>query len=230
MPSTDRSGAGQKARWMPLKVWDLPTRLFHWILAALVLGAWITIEFGMIEWHSWIGQAILVLLVYRLIWGIVGSETAQFWQFVRGPKAVLNYARGLLTGSGGRTTGHNPLGACMVVLMLLLLAAQAVLGLMSNDDIFFEGPLFNFAGKELSDRLTSIHHLLFNVVVAAVVIHVAAALFYLLVKKENLIGAMITGTKWWQEPLPSIRMTPAWLALPVLAIAAGIVWAVLTYL
>lgn len=230
MTSADRSRAGQKARWMPLKVWDLPTRLFHWLLAALVLAAWLTIEFGMIEWHSWIGQAILVLLVYRLIWGIVGSETAQFWHFVRSPKAVLGYAKGLLTGKGGRTVGHNPLGGLAVLLMLALLTVQAILGLMSNDDIFFEGPLFNLAGKELSDRLTSIHHLLFNVVVTVVAIHVAAALFYLIVKKENLIGAMITGTKWWQEPLPSIRMTPAWLALPVLAIAAGIVWAALTYL
>ncbi len=215
---------------LPLKVWDLPTRVFHWLLAGLVGGAWLSIELGEMEIHALVGQAILTLVVYRIIWGIVGSETAQFWHFIKGPKAVLAYARGLISGPNQEPVGHNPLGTCMIVGLLLLLATQAVLGLMSNDDIFFEAPLFNLVGKEWSDTLTGLHHLLFNVILLAVCVHVAAALFYLIFKKENLIGSMITGVKWWPAPLPVIRMTPVWLALPALAAAAALVWAAVTYL
>lgn len=225
------SGKGTgRARLLPLKVWDLPTRVFHWLLALLVGGAWLSVELGYMEIHGLVGQAILTLVVYRLIWGVVGSETAQFWNFIRGPKAVLGYARGLLSGRNSEPVGHNPLGACMIVGLLLLLATQAVLGLMSNDDVLFEGPLFNLVGKEWSDTITGIHHLLYNAILLAVIAHVCAAFYYLIVKKENLIGAMITGVKWWPEPLPSIRMTPVWLALPVLAAAAALVWAAVTYL
>ena len=221
--------SGSITRLRPLKVWDLPTRLFHWVLAALVGGAWYTAEFGPMEWHARIGQAILALIVYRIIWGIVGSETAQFWNFIKGPVAVFRYAKGLITGQAKEPVGHNPLGACMIVALLVILATQAALGLMSNDDIFFEGPLFNLVGKEWSDTLTGYHHRLFNLILLAVALHVAAALFYLIFKRENLIGAMITGIKWWPTPLPKLRMTPAWAALPALAVAAGAVWVLVTY-
>ena len=219
-----------RGRLLPLKVWDLPTRVFHWLLAALVGGAWYTAEYGPMEIHALIGQAILTLVVYRLFWGIFGSETARFWNFIKGPRAVLGYAKGLLTGTSNEPVGHNPLGACMIVALLILLVMQAVFGLMGNDDIFFEGPLFNLVGKEWSDTLTGYHHLLFNGILLAVIIHVSAAIFYLVVKRENLIGPMITGMKWWPTPLPKVRMTPAWLALPVLAVAAALVWAAVTYL
>lgn len=222
--------ADTKPRLRPLKVWDLPTRLFHWVLVVLVAGAWYTGENGPIEWHARFGQAILALVVYRIIWGIIGSSTAQFWNFIRGPKAVLAYAKGLLTGKGSEPVGHNPLGACMIIALLVILATQASFGLMSNDDIFFEGPLFNLVGKEMSDTLTGLHVLLFNIILAAVCIHIVAALLYLLLKRENLIGAMITGVKWWPEPLPEVRLTPAWLAVPVLAVSAALVWAAATYL
>lgn len=227
MAKSERARSSTRLR--PLKVWDLPTRLFHWVLVALVAGAWYTAEFGPMEWHARIGQAILALVIYRIIWGIIGSETAQFWNFIRGPVTVLRYAKGLFTGLAKEPVGHNPLGACMIVALLLILATQAVFGLMSNDDIFFEGPLFNLVGKEWSDTLTGYHHLLFNVILAAAALHVAAALFYLIFKKENLIGAMITGIKWWPSPLPKLRMTPAWAALPALALGSGAVWVLVTY-
>lgn len=227
---TQRKKTAAKGRMLPLKVWDLPTRVFHWTLVLLVAGAWLTVETGRMEWHAWIGQAILTLVVYRIIWGIVGSETVQFWNFIRGPKAIFAYAKGLIIGQHREPVGHNPLGACMIVALLLLLAVQASLGLTANDDIFFEGPLFNLVGKDWSDRLTGIHQLLFNIILAAVIIHVVAVVLYLAVKRENLIGAMITGVKWWPEPLPQIRMTPVWLALPAVAAAAAVVWAAVTYL
>lgn len=219
-----------KAVRRPLLVWDLPTRLFHWVLAVLLGAAWLTVEYGRMEWHAWIGQTILALVVWRLIWGVIGSETAQFWNFIKGPRTTGTYGRGLLTGKVQPAVGHNPLGALMIVLLLLLIGAQAVLGLFANDDILFDGPLVHLVDKSTSDRLTGIHQLLFDVILYAVIIHVAAALFYLVVKRENLIGAMITGRKWWPAPLPSLRMSPTWLAVPALAIAAALVWAAVNYL
>jgi cytochrome b len=213
-----------------LKVWDIPTRVFHWVLVAMIVAAWVTSEFGWIEWHAWIGQTLLALIVYRVLWGIVGSETAQFRNFIKGPAAVLAYARGLITGHPPPTVGHNPLGGLMIVGLLGLIALQAVLGLFTNDDIYFEGPLRHLVDKELSDTLTGLHHLVFNGILLAALVHIAAAIFYLVIKKENLIGAMITGAKKWQQPHPKLRFTPAWVALLVLAAAATLVWAAVTYL
>jgi len=230
MTMTKSGRPGAKARLLPLKVWDLPTRLFHWVLVALVAGAWYTGENGPIEWHARIGQAILALVIYRIIWGIIGSETARFWNFIRGPRTAWAYAKGMLTGQATEPVGHNPLGACMIVALLVILGTQAALGLMSNDDIYFEGPLYNLAGKELSDTLTGYHYLLFDIILIAVGLHVAAALFYLVFKKENLIGPMITGIKWWPAPLPRVRMTPAWIALPALGAGVAIVLAAVNFL
>jgi len=219
----------RKGRLLPLKVWDLPTRLFHWLLVALLAAAWFTGEEGEMEWHARIGQAILVLILFRVLWGLVGSQTARFWNFVRGPRTVLAHAKALLTGRTERSVGHNPLGSWMILVLIALVTAQAILGLFANDDIFFEGPLRTLVSKETSDTLTSIHKTLFNVILAAVAIHIAASVFYLVVKRENLIGPMITGSKWWPAPLPRLKMTPAWVALPLLAIAAATVWAAIEY-
>ena len=213
-----------------LKVWDIPTRVFHWLLAALVAAAWLMIELGVIEWHARIGQAVLALIVYRVLWGIVGSETAQFWNFIKGPTAVFSYACGLLTGRPPQVVGHNPLGALMIVALLGLIATQATLGLFANDDIYFDGPLRHLVDKATSDSLTGLHKLGFNFILAAVSIHITAALFHLFVKRENLIAPMITGRKDWQGSRPSLRFTPAWVALPVLAVAAALVWAAVTHL
>ena len=213
-----------------LKVWDIPTRVFHWTLVSLIVCAWITAEYGWIEWHAWIGQALLTLVIYRIFWGVVGSETARFGNFIKGPVAVMAYARGLLTGTPPPSVGHNPLGSLMIVALLALIATQAVLGLFANDDIYFDGPLRHLVDKELSDTLTGLHHQLFNAILLAALLHIAAALFYLIVKHENLIGAMITGAKKWPTPHPALRFTPAWVAVPVLAVAAALVWAAVTYL
>jgi cytochrome b len=213
-----------------LKVWDIPTRVFHWTFVALIIAAWATSEFGWIEWHAWIGQALLALVVYRILWGIMGSETAQFWNFVKGPKAAIAYARGLLAGHTPPSIGHNPLGALMILALLGLVALQAILGLFANDDIYFEGPLRHLVSKATSDTLTGLHHLLFDAIWLAAAAHIGAALFYLFIKRENLIRPMITGVKDWAKPHPKLRFTPAWLAIPALAAAAALVWAAVTYL
>jgi cytochrome b len=214
-----------------LKVWDIPTRIFHWTLVTLIVAAWITSEFGWMEWHAWVGQTVLALVIYRVFWGIVGSETAQFGNFIKGPAAVLAYARSLVGGAPiPPSVGHNPLGALMIRALLGLVALQATLGLFSNDDIVFDGPLTHLVDKATSDSLTGWHETVFNLILLAAAIHIAAAIYYLLFKGENLIGAMITGAKDWQQPHPKLRFTPAWVALPVLAAAAALVWAAVTYL
>lgn len=222
MALKDRSGGKEH---LPLKVWDLPVRLFHWCLVVLIIAAWLTAEYSEMEWHARIGQAILTLIVFRIFWGIFGSQTAQFWNFVKGPFAVIAYAKSLVTGKDAPTMGHNPLGACMIVGFLVLIGAQSVFGLFANDDIFFEGPLFHLVDKETSDSLTGLHHLVFNLILICAAIHIAAALFYLIFKRDNLIGPMITGTRWWPAPLPQLRRTPNVVALVLLAGAAALVWA-----
>lgn len=229
MSGTDHS-SGQPGAPQRLRVWDLPTRVFHWVLVGLLAAAWLTSETGPIEWHAWIGQTLLALVIYRVIWGLIGSQTAQFWNFIKGPKAVFDYARGLLGRSTPPSVGHNPLGGLMIVALLLLVALQAVLGLFANDDIYFDGPLRHMVDKDMSDMMTGWHKLVFNLILIAAGVHVAAALFYLVVKRENLIGAMITGDKKWPASHPRLRFTPAWVAVPALIVAAAGVWAAVTYL
>jgi cytochrome b len=179
------------------KVWDLPVRLIHWGLVLAVSGAWLTreLEGDWFAWHVRCGYAVLLLTATRIVWGFVGTRHARFGDFVRGPRAVLRYLREGTDEAGQRIAGHNPLGALMVLAMLLVLLTQATLGLFANDKIMSTGPLFGYVTGETSDRLTSLHEKLFDVIVAAIAVHVAAALFYLWVRRENLILPMITGRK-----------------------------------
>lgn len=179
------------------KVWDLPVRVMHWGLVLAVGGAWLTreLEGDWFAWHVRCGYAVLLLAATRIVWGFVGTRHARFADFVRGPRAVLRYLRGGAGEDGQRIAGHNPLGALMVLALLLMLLTQATLGLFANDKIMSTGPLFGYVTGETSDRLTSLHEKLFDVIVVAIAVHVAAALFYLWVRRENLILPMITGRK-----------------------------------
>ena len=180
-------------------VWDLPTRLFHWLLLALVLALVVTAKIGddWMIWHQRCGQAVLILLVFRIVWGFIGSRHSRFTDFVRGPVAVLSAASDLFRPavSGAKSRGHNPLGGYSVLLMLAALLTQAVTGLFSNDDATFEGPLANRVSKDLSDWFTHIHGINEVVIYILVGVHVAAIAFYWLVRKDNLVGPMITGHK-----------------------------------
>jgi cytochrome b len=208
-------------------VWDLPTRLFHWTLVALMIAQWLTAEeSSTMDWHVWGGYAVLALVLFRLIWGFVGSETARFSDFVRGPDAALEYVRALLRGETPHYLGHNPLGAWSIVAMLVLLLVQAGTGLFANDDILIEGPLYAWVSKDTSDWLTTIHKLNFNLLLLVIAVHLSAVLFYLLVKRENLIHPMLSGRKHLpQERLHSApRIVSPWLGLAVLVGAGIAVW------
>lgn len=176
-----------------IKLWDLPTRLFHWLLAATVAGALISGQIGgnAMDWHGRLGLAAIGLVVFRLVWGLAGSTYARFAQFFPRPTQLRAYLRGQWQG-----VGHNPLGALSVLALLLLVAAQAGTGLFANDDISFRGYLYSLAGSGLSDRLTGLHKLLSDLLIALVALHLAAVVFYVRIRKANLLGPMITG---WQE-------------------------------
>lgn len=179
-----------------IKVWDLPTRIVHWALVVLVVAAFITGKSGgaAIDWHGRIGLSILGLIVFRLVWGLIGSTHARFANFCPTPASLGAYLRGQWRG-----VGHNPLGAFSVFALLALIVLQLSTGLFANDDIAFNGPLFRLIDKELSDRLTGIHKFSINLLLAMVVLHIAAIAFYTWVRKDKLVAPMITG---WKDVAP----------------------------
>lgn len=174
------------------RLWDLPTRLFHWTLVVLVAVAFVSGFKGGngMDIHGKAGIGIAGLLAFRLVWGFAGSTYARFASFVRGPAVIRTYLRGEWHG-----VGHNPLGALSVLALLGLLAFQVGTGLFGNDDIAFNGPLQALAGKDTSDLLTGVHRKSLWLLLALVGLHVAAIGYYARAKKENLVRPMITGWK-----------------------------------
>jgi cytochrome b len=206
---------------MKAYVWDLPTRLFHWSLVVLVVAAFVTAKVGgnAMVWHGRIGLAIIGLLVFRIVWGFVGSTYARFLQFVRGPGAIRAYLRG-----EWNELGHNPLGALSVLALLGILTIQATTGLFSNDDIAFEGYLVPLIGTEASSSITGIHHLLEKILMALVALHIGSIVFYARVKKHNLVKPMLTG---WADGSPeqSARGGSTITVIVAALVAAAVVWA-----
>ena len=201
-------------------VWDLPIRLFHWTLAALIGFSWWSAEEHHTDWHIWSGIAILTLLIFRLLWGLVGSSTVRFANFVRGPKAVRAYLR---DAKGWRPVGHTPLGAVSVVALLLATAIQVGLGLISVDeDGLVEGPLAHLVSLDTSDAAQDVHEIFFYVLLALIVLHVAAILFYRLVLGKKLAGAMIGGRSALEPGVEPMRPGRSWLAIACLLVALGI--------
>jgi len=209
-----------------VRVWDAPTRLFHWTVVGLVGTSWVTAENGLIRVHLWSGAVLLTLLIFRIGWGFWGSTTARFNDFVASPKSVIGYLRALLRGAKPLHAGHNPAGGWMVVTLLTLLIVQATTGLFANDDIHFNGPLAMLINKDASDGITDLHGILFNIVLLLVWLHLVAVFFYRLVKGEDLIGPMVTGTKPAASVPPgaTLRFARLSLAVLLLASAAAIVW------
>jgi cytochrome b len=199
-------------------VWDLPVRLFHWLLAALIAFSWWSVEYDHTSWHIWSGCAILTLLIFRLLWGFVGSSTARFTSFIRGPRAVVDYLRGKWTG-----TGHTPLGALSVVALLLAVSIQVGLGLFSEDeDGIVMGPLAKLVSSDASDKVRDIHALWFYVVLGLIVLHVLAILYYRLFRGKKLTKPMITGRAELAPGTQPMRAGRWWVAVICLAIGVGI--------
>jgi len=203
-------------------VWDLPVRVFHWLLVLAVLGSYITHRLGLswFKYHLWCGYTVLVLVAARILWGFVGTRHARFGVFLRGPGAMLRYLRSWKSGTL-HAVGHNPLGAWMVVLLLLLLLGQALTGLFANDQITNTGPLFGYVSDHTSDQLSSWHHRIFNVLLAAIGLHVLAVLVYRVLRREDLITPMFTGRKRDVPAGDQIRSSRTWLFVLILLVVAA---------
>lgn len=214
----------------PVSVWDLPTRLFHWLLVALVGFSWWTGETGRLEWHFWSGYAVLALVLYRIVWGFVGSSTARFASFLRGPGAAWHHLRALLGPGTPRDLGHNAIGGWMVVLLLAVLLVQAGTGLFADDDILTTGPLAGLVETSTSQWLTTIHRLNFDLILILAGLHIVAVLAYLAVKRLDLIGPMVSGRKR-AEHVPegaAARHVSPLRALLVLAASGLAVWGIVS--
>lgn len=190
---------------MPTTIWDLPTRLFHWLLAALIGFSWWAQE-DHLDWHRISGFAIAGLLVFRLWWGVAGSSTARFSGFLKGPGAILAY----LKGSGPGAVGHNPLGGWSVAAMLLALVVQVGLGLFSVDQDGFEsGPLAKYVSFDTGRLAAGGHEIVFNILLGLIVLHLAAIGWYA-ARRQNLVRPMITGRGTLPEGAAKPVMAPMW--------------------
>ncbi|MBE0509880.1 MAG: cytochrome b/b6 domain-containing protein [Chromatiales bacterium] len=208
-----------------VRTWDIPTRIFHWAVVILVAGGWLSHKYGdfTLIWHKWNGYALLTLLLFRLMWGVVGSSTARFTQFPISPRSIFGYLR---SGMHQKFLGHNPLGSLSVLALLLAMFVQAFSGLFATDDIIVNGPLRWLVARETASFLDSIHRQAYDILLMLVGLHLAAIFYYRFVRKDNLITPMITGYKC-PEQVPegaAAQWRPIWLALICLGIAAFIVW------
>lgn len=212
--------------------WDLYTRLFHWLLVFLVISAWFTAEFGDMEmtWHKRNGYAIFILLVFRLLWGIVGSSTARFRGFIYSPAKAISYFKTLRKTSSDKYLGHNPLGSWMVWLLLFNLVLQIGTGLFASDELFANGPLSDYINEALARKFTLVHELNFFALVVLIILHISAVIMYLLFRKENLIRPMVSGKKPVKDYKDSneANIAPLWLALICITIAVFVVALVIT--
>lgn len=175
-----------------VRIWDLPTRLFHWCFAACVVGAFVSVKMDIMEWHVRFGLTALGLVTFRIVWGFIGPRHARFGNFVRGPGAIKAYLRELGAGTA-KSAGHNPLGTLSVLAMLIDLGAQAVMGLFITDEVMVQGPFYGKVPDAMSDLLATLHKYNQWVFITLVVLHLLAVTWYTQAKKEPLVRAMVTG-------------------------------------
>jgi cytochrome b len=217
---------------MPVRVWDLPTRAFHWVLAACVIGSLISAYSGgnAMVWHFRLGYAVLTLLAFRLVWGLIGGYWSRFSNFIYSPSTVLRYLRGESDHGEHHDVGHSPLGAFSVFALLTILGAQVCTGLFADDEIANTGPLIRFVSGATSLRLTSWHKTYGQwLILSLIALHIAAIAFYLIKRKRNLVHPMLVGDKVVRPGVPaSADHWPARaLAAVVLTLCAvGVGWLV----
>ncbi len=213
---------GVAMRWV--KVWDAPTRLFHWGVVLLLILSWVTQDQQWMGWHLLSGYCLMALLMFRLAWGVVGSETSRFVRFLRSPLAALAHLRHIGRREADGEVGHNAAGGWMVLALLGLLCAQVATGLCANDDVLTQGPLADWVGKANSDWLSGLHARIFLVIEVAVGLHVLAVLVYAALKRQDLVRPMLSGWKRLPEGVRAPVLRSPVLAAAVLGMAAGVVW------
>ena len=204
-----------------VRVWDLPVRLFHWLIVALVAAAYATWRLNWMVWHGWIGDLTLALVLFRLLWGFLGSETARFSQFLTSPRIALQHLRYTFLREPDRQVGHNPAGGWMVLLLLALLLAETLTGIYVANDIADVGPLTGIVPAAAADAIDASHAIIWNVLLAAIALHVLAIAGYAAVKGQDLVRPLITGMKTLPEPVTAPRMASAARATVIFAVSAA---------
>lgn len=217
------------AMLLPMPIWDLPVRLFHWMLPVLLIVSYVSVKRDMMTLHFLSGYTMAALLIFRIVWGFVGSETARFSHFVKSPLAALRHLTHFFRREPDTQVGHNEAGGWMVVVLLAVLVVQVATGLCANDDGTTEGPLMKHISKELSDRLSLVHEINFKLLLAIVAGHLAAVIGYAVFRGHDLVRPMVTGRKRLPAATPAPAMVHPLAALVILAVAAAVMFAVARY-
>jgi len=176
-----------------IRIWDLPIRAFHWSLVVCITGSIISVNIGgnAIQWHAYFGYTILTLIIFRIVWGFVGSTYARFSSFTASPTRILQYLR----GQAPRYLGHNPLGSLSIFALMLSLSVQVTTGLFGDDEIAFQGPFAKYVSSSTIELLSSIHDINQYVIYGLIGLHVASIVYYFKFKNENLVMPMLLGDK-----------------------------------
>ncbi|GCF88099.1 cytochrome b/b6 domain-containing protein [Shewanella sp. M-Br] len=217
-----------------IKVWDLPTRIFHWGMVCLLALLWWSADAGEMQWHQIFAYSLLILIGFRILWGLIGSDTARFSHFVHHPKVVLDYLRSIRTKGMSVVLGHNPIGGYMVIALIGIISLQLVTGLFATDDIFTEGPLYSYVNSDISGFLTWLHKTNFNLILLLSAIHVLAVIIHAM-KGDKLVGAMISGYKkvskvaFSSSAKSELRFKSEWLALVLFTVCAAVVFGYLMW-
>ncbi len=217
---------------LPLRVWDAPTRLFHWAIALLVALSFGSAEAGWMRVHLVSGYLVLTLLLFRLVWGFVGSETSRFRQFLINPLTALHSLRKFRERTPDTQVGHNPAGGWMVVVMLALLCVQVLTGLFNTEDYgaanAAAGPLVKYVSKPVSSLAGTLHAINFSLLLTVIAVHIAAIAAYVRFKKHDLVRPMITGMKRLPASTRQPRLISPLRAAAVLAASGAAVWVLAT--
>jgi cytochrome b len=190
-------------------VWDPSTRLFHWLAAVLVAATYVTWRLDLMDWHARTGDAVLTLVIFRLLWGCFGSDTARFSHFLASPQAVLRHLARLTRREPDQLAGHNPAGGYMVLVLLVLLVGETLSGLYVQNDIADQGPLTELVPTAVANAISDVHWIFWDALLAAVALHVLAIAIYAAVKGQNLLTPMITGRKTLPSAVPQPGLASA---------------------
>jgi cytochrome b len=208
-------------------IWDVATRLFHWLVALLVLAAYMTWRLNWMNWHAWAGYAVLTLILFRLLWGFFGSESARFSHFLASPRVALRHLALIFHREPDRRAGHNPAGGWMVLLLLALLLGETLTGIYVNNDIAVEGLWTEMVPASVADIITDLHEIFWQILLGAIALHVLAVIAYWAAKNQNLLLPMITGRKTLPTDIAAPKMAGPLRALVLLgggiAIAAVLI-------
>ena len=228
MSGVRRPRVRQTVLRLSMRVWDAPTRLFHWAIVLLIAFSYLSIHYDHVALHLISGYTLLALMLFRIAWGFIGSETSRFSQFLRSPVEGFRHLAHFARREDDDQIGHNAAGGWMVLIMLAVIAVQVGTGLLSNDDGGTEGALAHLISKDASDKITDYHALNFNILLGLICLHVLVIIAYAVVKRHNLLRPMITGRKRLPGATRQPRMASPLLAFLILVLAGVLVWILAT--